>query len=101
MTGQLDIAPKTYDQKNGHAFWSYVALADKVDEDYLKYIPIVQNVWGNMEAEMFANFSNIEKKFLKVYQKSEGRARIKMTKYCAIVILQQHKKVEELVSKLD
>jgi dipeptidase len=93
---QFQIAPKTYDRQNGHAFWSYVSLAERVDENYINKAPPVKKIWKIMENEMFDRHAEFENEILKIYPENPGKARKKMTKYCSKTILQQYKHLKKI-----
>jgi len=93
---QFQAGSQTYDRQNGHAFWTYVSLAEKVDKNYISRAPHIQKICKSMEEEIFGRHEKIENEILKIYTENPEKARKKMTKYCSKTILQQYEHLKKI-----
>jgi len=93
---QFQAGSQTYNRQNGHAFRTYVSLAEKVDKNYISRAPHIQKIWKSIEEEMFDRHEKFENEILKIYLKNPGKARKKMTKYCSKTILHHYKQLKKI-----
>jgi len=96
---QFELVSKRYDKKNGHAFWSYISLADKVEKNYENNAPNIQNEWKNLEDSMFRAHEIFENGIIKICEKNPDKARKKITRYCSKEFFQQFKILKSLVNE--
>lgn len=72
-----------YDMTRKHAFWAFVMLAEKVDEDYGKKIGRIRKKWDAIEKETFGIQAGFEKKVLSIYKNDPLKAKAALTKFTA------------------
>lgn len=77
----FDPPDNIHERTNTHAFWAFVTLAEKVDEDYGPQIIKVREKWNPIEKEVFASQKPFEDKVLKIYQRDPAKAKELLTKY--------------------
>ena len=70
-----------YGRNEDHAFWTFVALAEQVDEDYGTRILQVRNRWDAIEKDAFKNQQAFEDKVIKIYKKDPAGAGKLLTTY--------------------
>ncbi len=70
-----------HERTDNHAFWAFVNLAEKVDEDYGPQIIKVREKWNPIEKEVFANQKPFEDKVLRIYQRDPAKAKELLTQY--------------------
>jgi len=66
-----------------HAFWAFVMLAEKVDQNYGEAIHYVQKKWDAIEGDAFAKQAGFERKALGIYKNSPSEAKQLITIYTA------------------
>lgn len=83
----------------GHAWWIFKKLQDKVRADYKNRIGIVRAAWDDFEAKVFTDQSEIESKALELYKNNKSAARDYLTDYSHDVALRAVHKAHELTEQ--
>ena len=99
LENQFEPADKTFDRNNEVAFWTFVSLVEKVENNYGMYAPLVQKKWHVVEQKAFQNQNKLENKFVKAYKQDPENAKELMTNYsnnCAISTFQQAEKILQM-----
>ncbi|MBT5426100.1 MAG: hypothetical protein HOK84_07885 [Bacteroidetes bacterium] len=78
---QFSPPEETFDRSNKHAFWTFVSLVNKIDENYSESAQQVKNQWNKREEKMLSNQGNFETKVLRVYKQNPDNAKKLLTKY--------------------
>lgn len=74
--------PQTiYERTDHHAFWAFVNLAEKVDENYGVGILKTREKWEPIEKEALKNQQLFEAEALKIYKNNPAEAQDLLTKY--------------------
>jgi len=77
----FDPPENIHERTDNHAFWSFVTLAEKVDENYGARILKVREKWDPIEKEAFDSQKTFEEKVLKIYKNNPEKAKELLTKY--------------------
>ena len=92
----FDPPDNVHDKTRPHAFWSFVTLAEKVDENYGEWIKYVQKKWGAVEKDIFKEQSKFDIKALKVYKYNPEKAKELLTEFTGDWALKTKKMADEL-----
>ncbi len=85
-----------HDKTRPHAFWSFVTLADKVDENYGERIKVVRKKWDEVEKEMFKEQSKFDIRALKVHKYNPDETEKLLTEFTSNWLLKIRKMADEL-----
>lgn len=96
---QFNPPANLYDRNNALAFWKFVSLVEKVDENYGKNIGPVQAVWQPIEAKAFKEQEKFEKRILNMYQQDPGKSIQLITDQTNRQAVKIYKKAQVLISK--
>lgn len=81
LVQHFDPPENIHERTNHHAFWAFVNLAQKVDEDYAVWIIKVREKWEPIEQKVFENQKFFEEKLLKIYKNDQATATELLTQY--------------------
>lgn len=101
LAEHFDPPENIHDKTRPHAFWSFVTLAEKVDENYGTSIKVVQKKWGDLEKDIFKEQSKFDIKALKVYKYNPDEAKKLLTEFTNGWALKAKKMADELKSSLE
>ncbi len=96
LTNQFHPTTEMFDRKNGHAFWAFVGLVEKIDKDYGNLVRPVQAEWKAYETKAFNDTEKIEKIALDIYKKNPQKALDLLTAYSSTEAMKILKKTRKL-----
>ena len=99
LTHHFEPPASYYDQAETHAFWTYVHLAQWVDEDYAERIQLVRQGWEKLENQTLNNQQHFEKKVIYLYQENPQAARNILTVYSNELIEETVKRAKNFSKK--
>ncbi len=88
-----------YDKSKVHAFWTFVELAEWVDEDYKNRIAKIREVWDKLEKILLEQQVDFEDQILGMYQKEPQKARALLTEYTIKWAKKAYEEANQLKSK--
>jgi len=90
---------KKFKPDEGHTWWIFKKLQDKVRADYKNRIGIVRAAWDDFEAKVFADQPEVESKALEMYKSNKSAAMDYLTDYSQDVALRAVHKARELTGQ--
>lgn len=90
----------SFERNNKHAFWSFVSIVEKVDENYGTIAPLVKTEWTETENTFFEDQESFENKVLKILKRNPDKAKTELTKYSNRKAKEVNKKAKQLVKKI-
>ena len=77
----FDPPRNIHERTENHAFWTFVNLAEKVDENYVNWIFKVRDKWNPIEQDALKNQKSFEGEALKIFENNPQNATELLTKY--------------------